>query len=561
MPALVERRFDANRAALLAAAGIPPVLARIYAARQVSDQTELDCGLARLLPLDQMRGVSDMAVMLADAIAAKKSILIVADYDADGATACAVGVRALRLFGAQVDYLVPNRFEFGYGLTPEIVTVAARRKPDYILTVDNGIAAVDGVAEANRLGIAVLVTDHHLPGAELPDAACIVNPNQVGCNFGSKHLAGVGVIFYVMLALRAELKRRGKFSGELPKLAQLLDIVALGTVADVVKLDHNNRILVSQGLRRIRAGHVCAGIAALIDVAGRSRQTLSAWDLAFALGPRLNAAGRLDDMSMGIELLLCDDPARARELATKLDALNRERREIEADMQAAAALKVEFDSAQRYTICLYDRDWHPGVIGILASRLREAHHRPSIAFAPGENGTLKGSGRSINALHLRDALYLVSERVPGVIKKFGGHAMAAGLSIDEADFDRFAAAFEAVCRELLDEAALTQVIETDGSLDAEEIDFTLARELGNAVWGQGFAAPLFCDEFDVEDQRIIGEKHLKLRLKKSDRRFEAMSFFTTEPLPARIRGAYQLSINQYAGLESLQLTLEYWERA
>lgn len=560
MVTLVERRFDATQAARLAAAGVPPILARIYAARHVSDHAELDCSLARLLPVEHLRGAREMAAILADAIAAKKPILIVADYDADGATACAVGVRALRLFGAQVDYLVPNRFEFGYGLTPEIVTVASHRKPDYILTVDNGIAAVDGVAEANRLGIEVLVTDHHLPGAELPDAACIVNPNQAGCNFASKHLAGVGVIFYVMLALRAELKRRGVLSGESPKLAELLDIVALGTVADVVRLDHNNRILVSQGLRRIRAGHVCAGIAALIEIAGRSRSALTAWDLAFALGPRLNAAGRLDDMTMGIELLICDDSARARTLAAQLDALNRERREIEADMQAAAALKIEVDSADRYSICLYDPEWHPGVIGILASRLREAHHRPSIAFAPGENGTLKGSGRSISALHLRDALYLVNERLPGVIKKFGGHAMAAGLSIDEADFGRFAAEFEAVCRALLDRTALTEMIETDGSLDAADIDFALARELSSAVWGQGFAPPLFCDEFEVEDQRIVGEKHLRLRLKKSERRFEAMSFFTTETLPARIRGAYQLSINQYAGLQSLQLTLEYWER-
>lgn len=561
MAMLVERQFDATRAAILTAAGIPPVLARIYAARHVSDHAELDCGLARLLPVDGLRGVQDMAVILADAIAAKTTILIIADYDADGATACAVGMRALRSFGAQVDYLVPNRFEFGYGLTPEIVAVAARHKPGYILTVDNGIAAVDGVAEAKRLGIEVLVTDHHLPGAELPHAACIVNPNQLGCNFASKHLAGVGVIFYVMLALRAELKRRGAFSGEPPKLAELLDIVALGTVADVVKLDHNNRILVSQGLRRIRAGHACAGIAALCEVSGRSIDSITAWDLAFALGPRLNAAGRLDDMSMGIELLLHDDPARARELAAKLDGLNRERREIEAGMRATAALKVDVDSADRYSICLFDPDWHPGVIGILASRLREAHHRPSIAFAPGEGGTLKGSGRSINALHLRDALYLVSERQPGIIKKFGGHAMAAGLSINEADFERFTDEFEAVCRHLLDETALTETIETDGSLDPAEIDFKLARALSNAVWGQGFAPPLFCDEFDVEDQRIVGEKHLKLRLKKSDRRFDAMSFFTTEPLPARIRGAYQLSINQYAGLQSLQLTLEYWENA
>lgn len=559
MVAIVSRQTNQQQVAALIAAGVHPVLARIYAARNIASHEELDCTLAKLLPLETLGNAQSMAAILADAITAGKRILIIADYDADGATACAVAMRALRLFGAHVEYLVPNRFEFGYGLTPEIVAVAAGRQPAYILTVDNGIAAVAGVTEANRRGIAVLVTDHHLPGPVMPDALCVVNPNQAGCAFASKNLAGVGVIFYVMLALRAELRNQTAFAGEEPKLAELLDIVALGTVADVVKLDHNNRILVNQGLRRIRAGRCCAGIQALVDVAGRSRAALSAWDLAFALGPRLNAAGRLDDMSLGIELLLCDDHIRARELASRLDALNRERREIEADMQAGAAIQLEHDSSGRYSLCLFDPSWHQGVIGILASRIREAHHRPAIAFARGENGELKGSGRSINSLHLRDALYLVGERSPGVIRKFGGHAMAAGLTIAESDFRNFTAQFEHVCRMLLDEGALTEVIETDGPLAAEDMTVALARELCEGVWGQGFASPLFYDEFKVESQRVVGEKHLKLRLTKHDKCFDAMLFFETETLPSRIRGAYQLSVNQYNGLQSLQLTLEHWE--
>lgn len=559
MPAIVSRQTDQQHVAALIAAGVHPVLARIYASRNVASHDELDCTLARLLPLETLANAHSMAAILADAISAAEKILILADYDADGATACAVGMRALRLFGANVEYLVPNRFEFGYGLTREIVAVAAERRPVYILTVDNGIAAVAGVAEANRRGIAVLVTDHHLPGPVMPEALCIVNPNQAGCAFASKNLAGVGVIFYVMLALRAELRKRTAFAGETPNLAELLDIVALGTVADVVKLDHNNRILVGQGLRRIRAGRCCAGIQALIDVAGRSRSTLNAWDLAFALGPRLNAAGRLDDMSLGIELLICDDMIRARELATRLDALNRERREIEADMQAGAAIQLEHDSGGRYSLCLFDPTWHQGVIGILASRIRQAHHRPAIAFARGENGELKGSGRSINSLHLRDALYLVGERLPGVIRKFGGHAMAAGLTIAESEFHSFTAQFEYVCRMLLDEKALTEVIETDGPLAAEDMTFDLARQLCDGVWGQGFAAPLFYDEFEVDSQRIVGEKHLKLRLSKHNKCFDAMLFFQTEALPPRIRGVYQLSINQYNDLQSLQLTLEHWD--
>lgn len=559
MAAIISRPADPQRIAALVNAGIHPVLARIYAARNVSSHSELDCVLANLLPFQSLTGAKAMAEILADAIATQRKILILADYDADGATACAVGLRALRSFGARVDYLVPNRFKFGYGLTPEIVAIAAQREPDFILTVDNGIAAVAGVEAAKQRGIEVLVTDHHLPGAGVPNALCIVNPNQSGCEFASKNLAGVGVIFYVMLALRAELRARGAFAGDVPKLAELLDIVALGTVADVVKLDYNNRILVSQGLRRIRAGRCCAGVLALIEVAGRSRPTLNAWDLAFALGPRLNAAGRLDDMSLGIELLVCDDPLRARQLAARLDALNRERREIEADMQADAAIKLERDSNGRYSLCLYDPAWHQGVIGILASRIREAHHRPAIAFARGENDELKGSGRSINALHLRDALYLVGERLPGVIRKFGGHAMAAGLIIAEADFERFSSEFENVCRALLDEHALTEVIETDGSLALDDMTYALASELGDGVWGQGFASPLFYDEFEVDSQRVVAEKHLKLRLKKNDRSFDAMLFFETQALPPRIRGAYQLSVNEYNGLQSLQLTLEYWE--
>ncbi len=538
-------------------------LAKIFAARGITDSKQLDTTFAELLPFDALKNAREMACLLADAIASKKTIMVIADYDADGATACAVAVRGLRSFGARVDFIVPNRFEYGYGLTPEIVQLAAKSAPDILLTVDNGIASVDGVAEANRLGMQVFVTDHHLPGDALPDAACIVNPNHPGCAFPSKHLAGVGVMFYVLLALRAELRTRGAFAEQAePKLAELLDLVALGTVADVVKLDQNNRILVQQGLLRIRAGRACAGINALLQVAKKNLAKVSSQDLGFTVGPRLNAAGRLDDMSLGINCLLTDDAATALQIAAKLDALNRERRSIETDMQENALAALEhIEPKDNYSLTLFDESWHQGVIGILASRLKDKFHRPTIAFARANNGEIKGSGRSIAGLHLRDALDRVSKRHPTLIKKFGGHAAAAGLSIAEADFESFVAAFEQVCGELLDANDLAQRIETDGALDIAEMNLDVARILDEQVWGQGFPAPQFSDDFSVQNQRVVGEKHLKLRLSAQGKLLEAILFGHNKPLPERIHAVYSLSINEYNGSQSLQLIVRHWQNA
>src|SRR6185503_17667645 len=432
-------------------AGVHPLLARLYAARRIASATELRYEPAGLHPPGLLKNLEHGAVLLADAIAAKKRLLIVADYDADGATACAVGMRALRAFGADVGYLVPDRFKLGYGLTPELVDLAATRQPDMLITVDNGIASVEGVARANQLGIVTLITDHHLPGDELPAAACIVNPNQAGCGFPSKHLAGVGVIFYVMLALRAELRRRGAFAAKAePPLADLLDLVALGTIADVARLDANNRTLVAQGVARIRAGRASPGIAALLQVAGRDPRRVCAYDLGFVVGPRLNAAGRIDDMSIGIECLLAADRSRALELAQRLDSLNRERRAIESDMQESTlAMHLDIQADEGFSLVVHRADWHAGVVGILASRLRERFHRPVFAFARDDSGALKGSGRSIPALHLRDALDLVDKRRPGLIERFGGHAAAAGATLRPDALDGFREAFEAVARERL----------------------------------------------------------------------------------------------------------------
>ena len=541
-------------------AGYPLALAKVFAARGITDSKQLDIALAGLLPFDNLKNAREMACLLADAIAARKKILVVADYDADGATACAVAVRGLRAFGAQIDFIVPNRFEYGYGLTPAIVRLAAPKQPDILLTVDNGIASVEGVAEANRLGMQVFVTDHHLPGDTLPDAACIVNPNQHGCQFPSKNLAGVGVMFYVLLALRAELRERGEFTRcPEPKLAELLDLVALGTVADVVKLDQNNRILVQQGLLRIRAGRACAGINALLQAAKKDPVRTSSLDLGFTVGPRLNAAGRLDDMSLGINCLLADDTATALRIAAQLDKLNRERRNIETDMQDSALMALEsIDPHDNYSLTLFDESWHQGVIGILASRLKDKFHRPTIAFARGNDGELKGSGRSIAGLHLRDALDLVSKRHPELIKKFGGHAAAAGLSIAEADFGNFVAAFEQVSGELLSASDLAQRIETDGALEHAEMNLEIARLLDEQVWGQGFPAPQFSDDFVVENQRVVGEKHLKLRLATKGKIIEAMLFGRSEPLPDRLHAVYNLNINEYNGRQSLQLIIRHW---
>ena len=568
MPTLIERPVPSGAAEALTRTGVHPVLARVYAARGLEGPGDLDLGLGTLLPHGSLANAESMAAILADAISSRKRLLIVGDYDADGATAAAVGFLALRQFGALVETLVPNRFEFGYGLTPEIVRIAAERRPHMIITVDNGIASLDGVAEARRLCIPVLVTDHHLPGDELPEAAVIVNPNQRGCGFASKHLAGVGVMFYVMLALRAELRRRGAFAQRPePNLAELLDLVALGTVADVVKLDRNNRVLVTHGLRRLRAGRARPGILALARVAARNVARATCYDLGFVLGPRLNAAGRLEDMSQGIECLVTQDPHAAMALAQRLDGLNRERREIEAGMQSAALASLDhIEPTAATTLVMHDENWHAGVVGLLASRLRERFHRPTLCFAAGPDGELKGSGRSIPALHLRDALDLVDRRHPGLMLRFGGHAAAAGVSVRPVAFERFRAAFESVVTSLLSPADLERVIETDGSLSPEDLNLTVAEALREAVWGQGFPPPLFADTLRVDAQKLVGGAHLKLEVmpergKRSTPAVQAMLFRHDTPLPARIRAAYRLEVNEWNGNREVQLTVDHWEPA
>ena len=547
--------------------GLHPLLARLYAARGIKTRSELDYELKSLLPPALLTHAAKAAVLLADAIEAQARILIVADYDCDGATACAVGIRALRAMasdsGAHIDYLVPNRFTYGYGLTPGIVDLAATMTPDLIVTVDNGIASIEGVARANELGIATLITDHHLPADELPAAECIVNPNQPGCTFPSKHLAGVGVMFYVMLALRAELRQRGWFEGERkePNLGALLDLVALGTVADVVKLDQNNRILVNQGLKRMREGKLTPGLRAIFRAAGRDPAKATSLDLGFIVGPRLNAAGRLADMSLGIEALITDDEGRALSIAQQLDALNRERKDIESGMQDQALIHLEtLYTGDGAGVALFDPEWHQGVIGILASRIKDKLHRPVFAFAPGENGEIKGSGRSIPGLHLRDALDLISKRSPGLLLRFGGHAMAAGATMMEANFPRFRDLFAQIADELIAPADLTRTLETDGPLEAAYVAISTVNLLENEVWGQGFSPPIFEDEFVVENQRILKEKHLKLRLRKDDLRLNAIQFnFSTAPSGNRIRAAYRLAINDYNGVQTPQLMIEHIE--
>lgn len=564
MTRIAIRSYSDDHANVLAAAGLHPTLARILSARGVLDPAELATELPGLVPPSAMKGIDHAAAYLADAIAAQRKLLIVADYDCDGATACVVGVRGLRMLGARVDYIVPNRFEYGYGLTPEIVELAAQQRPDVIVTVDNGIASVDGVAAANARGIDVVVTDHHLPGAVLPDAAVIVNPNQPGCEFPSKNLAGVGVMFYVLLALRAELRRRGVYTKDTqPPLQTLLDLVALGTVADVVKLDANNRILVAQGLKRMRMGRMHAGVAALFRAAGREAQRANTFDLGFGLGPRLNAAGRLADMSLGIECLLTDDANRAWEIAQELDGMNRERRDIEAGMQQEALQILEqplagLDPASRYTVSVFHETWHQGVIGIVASRLKEKFHRPTITFAPGDDEHIKGSGRSIPGFHLRDALDLVSKRHPGLLVKFGGHAMAAGLTVRAKDFDTFVAAFEAVGREWLNEEQLARVIETDGDIDDGCFSPEFVTLLEGQVWGQGFPPPTFSGEFEVLRQTVLKGKHLKLQLGRGSQRFDAIWFNHADALDgASALVAYRLDNNTFNGVTRVQLVVEH----
>ena len=560
MTRIVARNIPPRIVWQLEQQGLHPLLARLYASRGVTDRAELDYELKSLLPPASLTHATDAAHMLADAIEAEAKLLIIGDYDCDGATATAVGVRALKMLGADVDFLLPDRFKLGYGLSPEIVDLAAQQSPDLIITVDNGIASIEGVNRAREHGIATLITDHHLPAETLPEADCIVNPNQPGCDFPSKCIAGVGVMFYVVLALRAELRERGFFADKPePNFASLLDLVALGTVADVVKLDRNNRILVSQGLKRMRAGQLQPGLAALFKAAGRDPKKATAMDLGFILGPRLNAAGRLADMRLGVECLLTDDASRALQIAQQLDALNRERREIESGMQEQALFLLESldtnDAAPG--IALYDESWHEGVVGILASRIKDKLHRPVFAFAPGEDGIVKGSGRSIPGLHLRDALDLVAKRAPGLLIRFGGHAMAAGVTVNAENFEKFRDLFAQVAGELLAPADLTRTLETDGGLEGGYISLETARLLQNEVWGQGFPAPLFMDEFEVEQQRVLKEKHLKLRLKKGNTRIDAIQFnFSTQP-GNLARAAYRLAINEYMGVESPQLMVEY----
>ena len=559
---LVRRPFDAGAARRLADEGIAPPLARVLAARGITSVRELELPARDLIPPLRLSHVSEAARLLADRIEAGARLLIVADYDCDGATACAVGVRGLRMMGARVDYLVPNRFDYGYGLTPEIVDLAARApsgRPDLLITVDNGIASVAGVARARELGIEVLITDHHLPGERLPDAAVIVNPNQRGCGFPSKNLAGVGVMFYVLLALRAELRARGRFTeATQPKLNALLDLVALGTVADVVPLDRNNRILVAAGLERIRSGLAVPGIAALFQVAGRSARTARASDLGFTVGPRVNAAGRLTDMTVGIECLLADDPPRASELARQLDELNRERRSIEADMQLdALAGLAETDLGGRRTITLFNEGWHQGVVGLVASRVKERHHRPTIAFARADERSLRGSGRSIEGVHLRDVLDLVTKAAPTMIERFGGHAMAAGLTLAAEHYEGFAEAFEAAARASADAELFARRVATDGPLTPSDISLALTEAIDRQIWGQGFAPPLFDNEFAVVEQRLVKEAHLKLTLELEGRRFSAIWFRRTQPLPTRVRLAYRPVEEEYRGNRGVGLHVEH----
>jgi single-stranded-DNA-specific exonuclease len=563
---MIVRRPVPDSPRLLQAAGVSPVLARIYAARGIGDAAQLDHSLASLPDFGRLANVDAAAGRLAQAIERCERIVIVADYDADGATACAVGVRGLRAMGADVDFLVPNRFEFGYGLTPEIVAVAAQRAPRLLVTVDNGIASVDGVRAAVAAGIDVLVTDHHLPGPELPGPAIIVNPNQAGCEFPSKHIAGVGVMFYVLCALRARLRSNGRFAkGSEPNLASLLDLVALGTVADVVRLDHVNRILVEQGLSRIRNGRAQPGIAALFAVAGRDARRATAGDLGFVAGPRLNAAGRLADMSLGIRCLLAETEAEAQPMARELDRLNRERRDIEATMQEEALAEVEAAAlpgdVNAYTVCAYRPEWHQGVIGIVAARLKDRYHRPVVVFAKGGEHELKGSARSIAGFHMRDALDLVAKRTPGTITRFGGHAYAAGLSIGADALPRFVAAFEAIARETLSDAALHRSYESDGELPSGELTIELGVELRARAWGQGFSPPAFDDVFDVTDQRSIGEGHAKLTVMRGRERFRAIAFRTPAAMPPRIHALFRPQINDWNGLSSLELVIDFWSPA
>ncbi|MEN0036782.1 MAG: single-stranded-DNA-specific exonuclease RecJ [Cellvibrio sp.] len=571
------RRRDSIQPAEFKSA-IHPLLQRIYSARGVKNEQELQYQLANLYK-PNFKGLAEAVSLLADAVVAQAKIIVVGDFDADGATSSALAVLALRAMGLPyVDFLVPNRFEYGYGLTPEIVAVAAAQQPDIIVTVDNGISSVEGVEAARELGIAVIVTDHHLPGEYLPDADAIVNPNQPGCEFPSKNLAGVGVIFYVMNALRAELRQMGWFeeSGIAePNMASFLDLVALGTVADVVPLDYNNRILVAQGLQRIRAGVCRPGIKAMLEVSGKQANKLVASDFGFALGPRLNAAGRLDDMSLGIQCLMCESENLAREMAAQLDELNRDRKAIETGMQQEAMgmlqKTLQADAANlSWGLCLFDETWHQGVIGILASRIKDKYHRPTIVFADAGDGEIKGSARSVPGFHIRDALDAVAARHPGLLNKFGGHAMAAGMSLSRANFPAFAQAFDDEVRRQLTSDDLQAVVVSDGELSAQELSLGVATQLREAgPWGQHFPEPIFDGEFYLVQQKLVGAKHLKMTLAvdaQGQQLVDAIAFnidpdFWPNNQVNKIRAAYKLDINEFRGNTTVQLLVDYLEPA
>jgi len=563
---LVARDVPPRAAWALEQAGLHPLLARLFAGRGVRAADELDDALARLLPPATLLGSADAATLLADAIGAHRRITVVADYDCDGATACAVMLRGLAMLGAEratLGYVVPDRRIHGYGLTPQIVDLAIAQGAEVLVTVDNGIASVDGVAHAQAAGLAVVVTDHHLPargdaGVVVPEADVVVNPNQPGCAFASKHLAGVGVAFYVLLALRAELRERGEFdAASQPRLDFLLDLVALGTVADVVRLDRNNRCLVAQGLRRIRAGRMQPGIAALFAIAGRDPRQASAGDFGFAIAPRLNAAGRLADMTLGIECLLTDDAGHAQELATLLDGINRERRTLEAGMREDAEAEVErafaLTGSLEAAVAVFDPSFHEGVVGIVASRLKDRLHRPTFVFAVGRDRTLKGSGRSIEGFHLRDALDLISKRQPGLLLRFGGHAMAAGCTIERSGLDTFRSALQQVAAATLGTSADERAIVHDGPLDAAHFDAQTVRLLDGQVWGAAFDAPLFCDTVDVVSQKLVGDKHLRLALRVGGVMREAIWFGRSEPVGDRVRVAWRLGLDVYEGVERVQM--------
>lgn len=564
---IIKRSFSLAHADHMVSQGVPPVLARAWCARGVTTLVQAEASLESLVPYTALAQAERMACVLADAIEQKKRLLIIADYDADGATACAVGVRALRAFGANVGYLVPYRLEHGYGLTPGIVDLAcsSERRPDYLITVDNGISSHAGIERARAHGVPVLVTDHHLPGLEHPHAEIIVNPNQHGCTFPSKALAGCGVMYYVMWALQDELVLRGvEFADADFEVSSLLPLVAVGTIADVVPLDRNNRILVAQGLQRLRTGRSFAGLDALARVSGRHPRELSTSDIAFGVGPRINAAGRLETMNVGVDCLICDDPARAEALAKALHDINDRRKEIEGEMvdQAVQQLLSDVRLERRSTV-LHAPQWHQGVIGVVAGRIKEKIWRPTFVLANGKNGELKGSGRSIPGLHLRDALDLVDKRCPGVLLAFGGHSMAAGITVRADGLEAFSKAFEEVCLEKLSAQDLQQALETDGALSVDEMSLTTVAVLKAHVWGQAFPEPAFSDEFTVVEARSIGQgKHLRLVVEKEGQRFQAVKFRHTEGAPpARVRVVYKLDRNEFRGEESLQLLVEHLEAA